>query len=150
MKETYLGITLVLTIFLSAFMLKNDKKEINWLSIEEAYALNKEAPRKIFIDVYTDWCGWCKKMDKDTFSDPDVAKFVNEHFYAVKLDAENIEKIILAEDTTTQQTLARSMGVSGYPTIVYMKEDFKTIHVVSGYQKADAFLKNLENVMKWE
>jgi len=152
MQKKYTLSSLLIIFILSAFTFNktnNDDKAIHWLSIEEAYALNKEAPRKIFIDVYTDWCGWCKKMDKDTFSDPKVAKFVNENFYAVKLNAENRDKIIMAQDTTTQQMIARSMGVSGYPTIVYMKEDFKTIHVVPGYQKADAFLTNLKNVLKW-
>lgn len=147
------ALLIILSCIVSAFSLKsdpNEKKKIKWLSIEEAYELNKKEPRKIFIDVYTDWCGWCKKMDKDTFSDEKVAQFVNENFYAIKLNAENKDKIVLAQDTTTQQMIARSMGVSGYPTIVYMKEDFKTIHAVPGYQKADAFLTNLKNVLKWE
>jgi thioredoxin-related protein len=150
MRIRVFALSAVIFLATSAFIINNDKKEIKWLSIEEAYKLNQKEPRKIFIDVYTDWCGWCKKMDRDTFSDPEVAKFVNENFYAVKMDAEDQDKIVLAQDTTTQQMLARSMGVSGYPTIVYMKEDFKTIHVVPGYQKADAFLKNLESVLKWK
>jgi len=150
MRLTLIFTAVMSFLALSSFMNNEVKNKITWLTIEEAYALNKEEPRKIFIDVYTDWCGWCKKMDRDTFSDPKVAEYVNENFYAVKLDAEDQGEIVFAQDTTTQQMLARSMGVSGYPTIVYMKEDFKTIHVVPGYQKADAFLTNLQNVMKWE
>jgi thioredoxin-related protein len=150
MRIRVFALSAIIFLATSAFIINDDKKEIKWLSIEEAYELNQKEPRKIFIDVYTDWCGWCKKMDRDTFTDPEVAKFVNENFYAVKMDAEDQDKIILAQDTTTQQMLARSMGVRGYPTIVYMKEDFKTIHVVPGYQKADDFLKNLKSVLKWE
>ncbi|MFQ3214977.1 MAG: thioredoxin-related protein [Marivirga sp.] len=153
MYKSNFFILLLIALTLSAYSFKkevsNDIK-INWLTIEEAYKLNQKEPRKIFIDVYTDWCGWCKKMDRDTFSDPKVAEFVTENFYAVKLNAEDTFNIQLADDPTTPQMIARSMGVSGYPTIVYMKEDFKTIHVVPGYQKAGDFLTNLENVLKWK
>lgn len=150
MRNSLIYLFTAAIIFSAAFNLKPEEKaKINWLTLEEAYQLNQENPRKIFVDVYTDWCGWCKKMDKDTFSDEKVAEYVNEHFYAVKLNAESQDKMIIKQDTITSQMMARSMGVSGYPTIVYIKEDFKTIQAVPGYQKADAFLKTLEKVKKW-
>ena len=62
---------------------KSDK--IKWYSFEEAYQLNKKKQKKIFIDVYTEWCGWCKKMDAETFANPLIAKYMSEHFYCVKL-----------------------------------------------------------------
>jgi thioredoxin-related protein len=151
MKKYILVSLSVLLLISSAFYVKkNDKTKINWVSLEEAYKLNQENPRKIFVDVYTNWCGWCKKMDRDTFSDPKVAEFVNENFYAVKLNAESQDKIIIKNDTTTAQMMARSMGVTGYPTIVYIKEDFKTIQAVPGYQKPEGFLENLKRVLAWK
>lgn len=151
MKKLFLPAVVVLMALSSAFILKpNEKATIKWLTLEEAYELNKANPRKIFVDVYTNWCGWCKRMDKDTFQDPKVAEFVNENFYAVKLNAESQDKITIGQDTTTSQMMARSMGVSGYPTIVYIKEDFKTIQAVPGYQKPDAFLDTLEKVLAWK
>ncbi len=151
MKKHLIFSLLLVFLLSSAFIAEPDKKsKIKWLSLEEAYALNKENPRKIFVDVYTDWCGWCKKMDRDTFSDPDVAEFANENYYAVKLNAESKDYIIIDKDTSTAQMVARSMGVTGYPTIVYIKEDFKTIQAVPGYQKADAFLDTLKKVMEWK
>ena len=61
---------------------------VKWLTFEEAVEKSKTEKRKIFIDVYTDWCGWCKVMDKNTFNDPEVAKLLNEKFYPVKFNAE--------------------------------------------------------------
>ena len=75
--------------------------EIKWYTWEEAYELNQTAPKKVFIDLYTDWCGWCKKMDKETFTDPAVVKFINENFYAVKFDAEQEKDIVFNEKTFT-------------------------------------------------
>ena len=60
---------------------------INWMTWDEANAANKVTPKKIFIDIYTDWCGWCKKMDKSTFQDASVIEALNKDFYAVKFDA---------------------------------------------------------------
>lgn len=153
MKNILLSIAALSLITLFSFISKPEQaeqQEINWLSITEAYELNQQEPKKIFVDVYTDWCGWCKKMDKSTFSDPKVIEMANKHFYAIKLNAENTDPIIMAGDTTTAQMIARSMGVSGYPTIVYIKEDFKTIQPVPGYQNANSFLKSLEKVLEWK
>ena len=53
---------------------------VKWYSLEEAVALQKKKPKKIFIDMYTDWCGWCKRMDATTFTDPAVSAYLNENF----------------------------------------------------------------------
>lgn len=95
-----LAILLVSTVtpkFTSAQDKKKDKNdsqvEIKWYTFEEAIKLNKKKPKKIFIDVYTDWCGWCKKMDAETFTNPVVAKYINDNFYAVKFNAEQKEPV---------------------------------------------------------
>lgn len=120
------------------------KAEINWLSMEEAYALNLQAPRKIFVDVYTDWCGWCKRMDKDTFSNQDIAAYVNENYYAVKLNAESDRAFKLGKAPMTERQVARQLGVSGYPTVVFIHEDFRTIEPVPGYQQPTQFMQLLK------
>lgn len=64
-------------------------EKINWLSVREA-ALKAEAnPKPILIDLYTDWCHWCKVMDKKTYKNSKVIDYINSHFYAVKQDAES-------------------------------------------------------------
>ena len=60
------------------------QEKIQWMDFEEAVSACTKQPKKIFVDVYTNWCGWCKKMDQTTFADPEVAKYMNENYYAVK------------------------------------------------------------------
>jgi thiol-disulfide isomerase/thioredoxin len=88
---------LLLTFFLSSTILLNfaqkHKGPINWLSIEEASVLYQKNPKPMFIDVYTDWCGWCKKMDASTFKDASIAQYLNSNFYAVKLNAETSDSL---------------------------------------------------------
>src|SRR5688572_27861029 len=72
---------------------------VNWMTFEEAVEKSKTEKRKIFIDVYTDWCGWCKVMDKQTFAVPAVAKLLNEKYYAVKFNAEQREDVFFRGTT---------------------------------------------------
>ncbi len=128
-------------------------EKVNWLTWQEAVSLNKENPKKIFIDVYTDWCGWCKRMDASTFSDPKVVKYLKDNFYAVKFDAEQKEDIEFNGHTFTfikrgrrgVHTLAAALldGRLGYPSVVYLNEKFERIATSPGYKGADAILKEL-------
>ncbi len=68
------------------------QEQIQWMKFEEAVAANANNPKMILVDVYTDWCGWCKKMDKDTFTDPRVVAHLKKNFYAVKLNAEDTKR----------------------------------------------------------
>ncbi|MFT6716831.1 MAG: thiol:disulfide interchange protein, partial [Saprospiraceae bacterium] len=60
---------------------------IKWLTMEQAYKASRTLDKPIFIDVYTSWCGWCKRMDQTTFRDPVVANYINTNFYPVKFNA---------------------------------------------------------------
>src|SRR6202008_4671840 len=90
--------TLLLTIVLCAntvFAGEKGKGEgIKWMNWDDVQVAMKKKPKKVWVDVYTDWCGWCKVMDKKTFSHPEVIKYMNEHFYAVKFNAESKEDIM--------------------------------------------------------
>src|SRR6187455_2873333 len=72
---------------------------VKWMTFEEALQKSKKEKRPVFIDVYTDWCGWCKVMDKNTFNDPQVSKLLNEKFYAVKFNAEQTEDVVFQGTT---------------------------------------------------
>lgn len=133
---------------------KTDKvgeSTVKWMSFEEAVEANKTNPKKIFIDVYTDWCGWCKKMDAGTFNHPDIAKYLNENYHAVKLNAEQKENIefndhifkFIASGKRGIHELAYSLldGKLSYPTVVFMDEEFRIISPVPGYLKPGIFDK---------
>ncbi len=118
----------------------NDK--VNWMTWDEVQTAMKKEPKKVWVDVYTDWCGWCKVMDKKTFSNPDVVKYMNENFYAVKFNAEGQEDIMFlgktygfAPEYRANQLAAELMGGQmSYPTFIFMDEHFQNAVRVPGYQ----------------
>ena len=87
-----------------------DNKEIKWISFLDAVALNKKQPKKMIIDVYTDWCGWCKTMDRTTFKNKDVVHYINQYFYAVKFDAESKDTIKFDDKIFNSILQAKSRG----------------------------------------
>ncbi|MDW7692746.1 thioredoxin fold domain-containing protein [Flammeovirgaceae bacterium SG7u.111] len=120
------------------------KEVIQWLSMEEALVKMEKEPRKLMVDVYTDWCGYCKLMDKNTFSDAEVASYVNKNYYAVKLNAESEKSFFFRGESITESQMAGALGVRGYPTIVFIEKDLETTNPSPGYKKAKPFLKELE------
>jgi len=124
-------------------------QEINWLSFNEALELQKTAPKKIMMDAYTNWCGPCKMLDKNTFQNKDVAEYVNANYYAVKFNAEGPESITYQGTTYTNPNydeakknkrngiheFTRALGVDAYPTIVFLDEEAQVIAPVRGYQQ---------------
>src|SRR5690606_29526979 len=94
-KPTLVFLLIPVIIFSLTSFTSNEVKTIEWLTWEEAIKKveTDKNPKKIFVDVYTDWCGWCKKMDKDTFNNPEVAAYMTEHIYMVKMDVERKEPI---------------------------------------------------------
>ncbi|RMG76661.1 MAG: DUF255 domain-containing protein [Bacteroidetes bacterium] len=128
--------------------------KVNWMSFEEAVKASEKHPKKIMIDLYTDWCGWCKRMDKTTFEDPKVVKYLNDNFYAVKFNAEQKEEINFSGHTFKWvaggrngiHTLAYSLveGRLSYPTVVYLNEKFERILISPGYKQTPDMLKELK------
>jgi thioredoxin-related protein len=129
------------------------QEKINWHSIEEAIQLASREPRVLVIDVYTDWCGWCKRMDATTFSDPEVIKLMNEQFYPVKLNAEGREDIIIGDRTFKFVDNGRrgyheiaaivTRGRLSYPTISYVDADGRVLEAAPGYRTPDQFRVHL-------
>lgn len=139
----------LITLFSFLLALASTAQDVKWLTFEEAIALNEKEPKKIFIDVYTDWCGWCKRMDKNTFQHPAVAALLNEHYYAVKLDAEGSDTIHFANRDFVfvpqgrkgyhQLAAALLQGKMSYPTVVFLNENMEIIQPLPGYQSPEDF-----------
>lgn len=141
------------------------KNKIEWLSFEEAVKRNQKNPKKFLIDVYTDWCGWCKRMDQTTFKNEAVVSYVSQHYHAVKLNAERKDTVRLNEQLFInekpngrrhphQLAISLMQGKMSYPTIVYLDESGNMIQPIPGYQSAENILPILyyfgENAYKSE
>jgi thioredoxin-related protein len=124
---------------------------VKWMSFEEAVERSKKEKRKIFIDVYTDWCGWCKVMDNKTFTDPEVARLLNEKFYPVKFNAEQRADVVFNGHTfkfvesgrTGYHELAASLlnKQLSYPNFVFLSDEFQIIRLIPGYTSLPGFRK---------
>ncbi len=140
---------LILSVFLVIGFSKTPLKaqettKIKWYSIEEAVKLNKKHQKKFFVDCYTDWCGWCKKMDAGTFTDPIIVEYMNKNFWPVKLDAETQDTIVVNDQTfvstnpggkraSHQLAVALLNGKMSYPSFVFLDDEVKLITVLPGF-----------------
>lgn len=153
--------TLMLVLLMAATSLsfagngnKNeDQSKIHWMTIEQAEQKMKEHPKMVLMDVYTSWCVWCKRLDKTTYNNPDLIKYVNENFYAVKFNAEQKTPIHFMGkewDYNSQyqvNDLAIDLlhGRMSYPTTVIMEKDFKSAEPIPGYLE----VPQMESILKY-
>ncbi len=128
----------------------HDEETIEWLSWEQAMDSLQVNKKKILVDVYTQWCGWCKKMDKTTFRDPEIVEYINKTYYAVKFDAEQKESIEFNGEEYKfvtgakgrgyhQLALALTKGRLSYPSFVFLNEDASVIQPIPGYKDPATF-----------
>jgi thioredoxin-related protein len=118
---------------------------IKWMSMEEAEALSRQHPKKIFVDVYTDWCSWCRRMSSETYTHPVIIEYVNKHFYAVKLNAEQVDPITFRGTEYVNQNagqrrsahdfaIALLQGRMSYPSVAFFDEELRLITALPGYR----------------
>jgi thioredoxin-related protein len=163
MKRVLLLVVAVMSISPFAFAGDKNKKaanaaannnEVRWMNWEDVQVAMKKQPKKVWVDVYTDWCGWCKVMDKKTFSDPQVVKYMNDNFYAVKFNSEKEDSIrfmgklyIIKPDYKANELAIQLMrGEMKYPTGIFLEENFQNPIPIPGYhgvQEMELFLKYL-------
>ena len=140
--------SLVLLLVLLSLNLQA-QDQIQWMKFEEAIAANANNPKMILVDVYTDWCGWCKKMDKETFTDPQVIAHFQKNFYAVKLNAEDTKrKFPFMGRTFTEAEMAASMRVNSYPNFVVIEPGLQNIAQLPGYRGPEDFLAGLSELIQ--
>lgn len=158
MRNCFLFLSLAfVAILCSSTSPEVNPPKIQWMTWTEAISqMEKDPkPKKIMVDLYTDWCGYCKKMDRETFTDPLIVKYVHENFYPVKFNAEKGGAMQYAGHTfkidpnrgrNGTHTLAFALldGNLQYPSMVYLDEDQKRIAISPGFKPADSFLKELQ------
>ena len=149
-------------VILQSYITKNDLpaeeievKEKSWTDIETAVKQAKTDQKKILVDVYTDWCKWCKVMDEKTFSDPEVSRFLEENFHLVKFNAEQKEAIKFNGKKFSFKSNGRRgyhefaadalNGQLAYPSLVVYDSQLNKLEVIRGYKKAHELIGILKS-----
>ncbi len=121
-------------------------EDIKWYGFDEGAALARQNNKKILIDVYTDWCIWCKKMDKEVYTNEEVSKAIASHFVGVKLNAESSKGVTFNGEKIDEARFARTLNVTGYPTIVFLDPAAQPITKLGGFMDAKEFVKALRYI----
>ena len=146
----------LLIIALSFTLYSNSYSQVNWVSMEEAQELSKKEPRKIIVKLYTSWCGWCGKMDKDTFAKKKIYEYINKKYYAVKFDGEykgdvNFNGKVYkfkkkGKRGHNELTEKLTNNKLSYPSNSFINEQNQIISVIPGYHKPKDFLPMLKYI----
>lgn len=141
-------ILLTLTLFTTTSFKKAD--ELKWMSFDEGYKLAQKKGKIMLVDVYTDWCGWCKRMDRDTYGKSEIISLINEDYVAIKFNPETqgISYTFEGKKYSGDQLagVLSQNQLSGYPTTVFYYPKGKKTNVVGGYFDAERFKGVLEGV----
>jgi uncharacterized protein YyaL (SSP411 family) len=145
------NILLAFLAFLLYSSFTNVGKELKWLDWNTGYPLAKKTNKIILVDAYTDWCGWCKKMDRDTYTDSKIIEALNKDFIIVKFNPEiadveyNLDGVkISGRELFAQLTQGKS---TGFPTTYFIQPNKKQIQVAAGYLGPEDFLKVLDQIV---
>lgn len=152
-KKSILILTACLFVFSFAKVRPTAKEKINWLSIEEVNQKLKTQPKPVLIDLFTNWCYWCKVMDKKTYNRSEVTAYINKHFYAVKVNAETKKTIewndknydYNSQNKINDFALYVTNGQLSFPTTVIFLEAQKDPAAIPGFMEA----KEIEPVLKY-
>jgi len=113
----------------------DEKPAIQWMGYEQGLKLAKEKGRPTMIDVYTDWCGWCKVLDKEVYTKAEVIE-LSKSFVCIKVDGDKAKELVAKHQ------------VKGYPTIFFTDKDGKEVHRIVGYEPAEKFLADMKAALE--
>jgi thioredoxin-related protein len=108
-------------------------------TMAEAQALAASDGKKILVDVYTVWCGFCRKMAAETYPNAGVKEKVDEYFHLVRLDAEGNKEVTFNGDVLLEHELAAILGVSSFPTTIFIQSDGEPLGLQPGFLEAGMF-----------
>lgn len=153
MQKFTVGLILVITLLATFSFDKKTKEKVNWISFEELERVYAGEPKPILVDLYTNWCGWCKEMDRTTYSHGKVAAYINEHYYAIKYNAESKDSVLFNKIKygfnraykTNDLALFLSFGERSYPNTIFLENINARPAPLSGYMKP----KEIEAPLKY-
>ena len=125
---------------------KSESAEIKWVSYDKGLQVAKKQKKHLVVDFYTTWCGWCKKMDKDTYSNQEIKKLLTDHYVAVKLNAESAKSLNVNGKSVTERQVAQEFRVTGFPTTCFLKPDGEKIACLPGYSGPENFANVLSYI----
>lgn len=117
-----------------------------WVTLEEAQRQAVDEGKYILLDVYTDWCGFCRRMNKETYADERVQNAIDRYFYAVRINAESRQKVSFQDDTYSMEELAHAFGVASFPTTIFISPEGEPVASQPGFIEAGRFHKMLSFV----
>ncbi len=150
----------ILTIFffipfiMGLSSIKGESPKIKWVDFNTGLAQAQQTGKLAVIDCYTDWCGWCKVMDKKTFSDPKIIERINEKYIAIKFNPEKPGKYFAgSKDSLSGRQLLMALSnnkPSGYPTFFFFVPQDAKLFQLPGYQDANQFGATMNNIEKYQ
>jgi thioredoxin-related protein len=121
-------------------------EEFRWRDWNTGMREAGASKKPVLVDVYTDWCGWCKRMDRDVYARPDVKEYLARTFVTIKLNAEAGHEARYEGKTYTARTLASRFRVNSYPMTIFLRSGGDHVANVPGYIEHQKFLTLLRYV----
>lgn len=113
---------------------------LRWRSFDEGIAEATSTNKKVLIDVFTTWCGWCKRMDMQTYTDKAVVDYLEKRYVVVKIDAESERTLSYKGSRYTERELAAAFGIDGYPSTLFLRSDGEPITIYPGFADPQHFI----------
>lgn len=164
-NKTMKKVIALMVVFLStAYFTPVQAQEIEWVNLEDAQKLNekKETAKWIIVDMNTSWCGPCRMMERNTFTDNGVIELMNEHFHAVNFNAEGPDDVTFngkvysnpsydvnrGSGRNSMHELTKYFKISGYPTLVVIDEKGAVVQLIVGYQSPQNMISVLTGLLE--
>ncbi len=137
-RSFFIAITLLILALCGTFKAAQADNQIHWKDVNSGLQEGKSAHKYVLVDIYTDWCGWCKRLDRDTFSNQSLVQFLGTKFVCVKANA---------EDNGAGQKLTGEYGVNGYPCALVFDPNGKVIGRIVGFKDAQTYEAALTTIL---
>jgi uncharacterized protein YyaL (SSP411 family) len=148
LKNQFALLPLVFTVFMIMnFQAQSQENKVNWQSWDQGYVQGKKTNKPLLIDVYTDWCSWCKKMDRDTYAKTEIIEIIDKYYIAVKFNPEKPGEYDVDGKKVSGRQLLGMLAQNnrvGYPTTFFLYANQRVVQMVQGYQGPEKFKETLE------